>query len=295
MPALAWEDLHADIQHGIQEHAGQVVKAEPLTQGLMPGIAARLHTTNGDAFVKAVPVGSPAAGLYRRELEANGALPADAPAPRLRWGAETAGWVVMLFDYLPGRDADLSPGSPNLPAVLTTLGRLGDTLTPSPWPDAPTVADNVAALQEKAHRLLSHPSATVPARERYARALESFDLALLAGNAMLHYDLHPGNLRMSGRCVHVLDWSFACQGAAWVDAAMLAPRLIEAGHTPQQAEDLISQLPAWEHAPEAAVTGLAALWTMFREYKSLYGPENVRDHRAQAANAGRAWMDHRAA
>lgn len=292
MPAITWEDLPAEIQHAVQDHTGQPIKAEPLAQGIMPGLATRLHTTDRDAFVKAVPASSSAAGQYRRELESNQALPAAVPAPRMRWGTETGGWIVMVFDYIPGREADLSPGSPDLPAVLTTVERLANTLTPCPWPDAPTVTDNVSVLQEKAHRLLSKPSATVPDRDRYSRALESFDPAHLSGDAMLHYDLHPGNVHISGGQVYVLDWSFGCRGAAWIDAAMLAPRLIEAGHTPQQTEDLISRLPTWEHAPASAVTALAALWTMFREYKSLYGPENVREYRAQAANAGRTWMDH---
>lgn len=295
MSAITWEDLPADVQQAVQDHTGQLVKAEPLTQGIMPGLAVRLHTTDRDAFVKAVPVDNSAADLYRRELESNQALPAAVPAPRMRWGTETGGWIVMVFDYIPGREADLSPGSPDLPAVLATVERLASTLTPCPWPDAPTVLDNVAALQEKAGRLLSKSPATLPARDRYARALESFDPAGLSGNAMLHYDLHPGNLHIADGQVYVIDWSFGCRGAAWIDAAMLAPRLIEAGHTAQQTEDLISRLTSWEHAPASAATALAALWTMFREYKSLYGPENVREYRAQAADAGRAWMDHLAA
>jgi hypothetical protein len=36
---------------------------------------------------------------------------------------------------------------------------------------------------------------------------------------------------------------------------MLAPRLIEAGPTPQQSEELISRLPTWEDAPRTAVAG----------------------------------------
>ncbi|MFD0857158.1 phosphotransferase family protein [Actinomadura adrarensis] len=298
MPAIAWEDLPADIQHAVQDNAiaGHIVKAEPRTEGIMPGLSAHIHASGDDdaAFVKAVPVTSPAAGLYRRELAANRALPAVAPAPQLRWGTEAAGWIVMVFDWLPGRSADLSPGSDDLPAVLATVERLADMLTPCPWPDALPVADYVAALTEKAHRLLAKPPHCVPARDRYIRAVESFDPADLSGDVMLHYDLHPGNLRVAGRQVSVLDWSFACRGAAWVDLAVLAPRLIEAGNTPRQAEQLLSELTAWAQAPDQAVVGLAALWTMFREYKSLYGPPDVQHFRAQAANAGRAWMDHRA-
>jgi hypothetical protein len=93
--------------------------------------------------------------------------------------------------------------------------------------------------------------------------------------------------------VMAVDWAFACTGAPWVDAALLVPRLIDAGHSPDTAERLMSRLPAWRTAPVASVTALAALWTMFREYKATYGPEDVRAFRRQAARAGRRWVEYR--
>jgi Ser/Thr protein kinase RdoA (MazF antagonist) len=153
----------------------------------------------------------------------------------------------------------------------------------------------VAALQEKAYRLLSKPPGLVPACDRYAAALDQFDIGALHGDTMLHYDLHAGNLRVTGERVRVIDWSFACRGAGWIDAALLAPRLIEAGHTPQQADGLLSGVPHWNQVQGPVVTGLAALWTMFREYKALFGPEDTREFRMRAASAGLAWMDYIAA
>jgi hypothetical protein len=137
-PRLQWEDLPDRVQAAVQAESGPVVKAETVTDGIMPGLAACLHTEDGAVFLKAVRGDSPALGLYLRELGANRALPADAAAPRLLWGGETSGWVVMLFGYIDGRDADLSPGSPDLPGVLDTLVRLGDILSSCPWPDAPS-------------------------------------------------------------------------------------------------------------------------------------------------------------
>ncbi|MFD8561690.1 hypothetical protein ACWDOR_26590 [Streptosporangium canum] len=69
--------------------------------------------------------------------------------------------------------------------------------------------------------------------------------------------------------------------------------LILAGHTPEQAEALAEQVPAWKAAPEAAVTGLAAVWSLFREYVARNGPERIRASRACAAAAGRAWVEYR--
>lgn len=50
-----------------------------------------------------------------------------------------------------------------------------------------------------------------------------------------------------------------------------------------------------EEAPADAVTGLGALWTMFREYKAIHGPEDARGFRVKAAQAGRAWITYRTA
>jgi hypothetical protein len=100
---------------------------------------------------------------------------------------------------------------------------------------------------------------------------------------------------VSGGRVHVLDWSFACRGAQWVDCALFAPRLVQAGHTPAQADELLSTVPAWRTAPREAVAALASLWTLFRLYKARRGPEQTRQARAAAAEAGRAWLLHTSA
>jgi phosphotransferase family enzyme len=291
---LQWEDLPDEARAAVEAQCGPVLKAEAAAQGLMPGVAARLHAADGGrAFVKAVAVDSPASRLYLHERNANRALTSAVPAPRMIWSAEVAGWVVMVFESISGRNVDLSPGSPDIPSVLETVAWLGDALTPCPWADAPPVGCNVEALQDKAAALLTKPPGVAPDRAMYAAALEGLDMGALAGDTLLHYDLHGGNLQMVGGEIRLIDWSFAAVGAAWIDAVMLAPRFIEAGHTPQQAEALMSDLPAWHTAPSAAVTGLAALWTAFRDYKARYGPEPLRPARARAAAAGKAWIQYR--
>lgn len=115
----------------------------------------------------------------------------------------------------------------------------------------------------------------------------------LAGDTLLHTDLHEGNLIAGRDGLHVIDWGLAARGAAWVELALLIPRLIMAGHTPVQAETLAAQLPVWKTAPAEAVTGLAAVWSLFREFVARYGPERIRASRATAARAGRAWVAHR--
>ncbi|MFJ2030733.1 hypothetical protein [Streptosporangium sp. NPDC087985] len=64
------------------------------------------------------------------------------------------GWIVLLHEYVDGRDADLSPGSPDVPLVLDTLVVLNEALTPCPG-EVPEVAVNIAGLQAKAASLLA--------------------------------------------------------------------------------------------------------------------------------------------
>ncbi|MEU3169392.1 phosphotransferase [Streptosporangium sp. NPDC006930] len=285
-----WDDLPANVRVTVEEQVGQVLKAEPVTKGLMPGLATRLHTENSETvFLKAVPTASPAATLYERERRAGAVLPPALPTPSLRWSGEVDGWIVLLHEYVDGRDADLSPGSPDVPLVLDTLTVLNEALTPCP-DGLPEVAVNIAGLQAKAASLLA---GELPDRSMYEKALTAFSLDALKGDTLLHYDLHPGNFRIDDGRAYVIDWAFAARGAAWVDAVMLAPRLIEAGHTPEQAEALLARVPAWRSAPADAVTGLAALWTLFRRYKARFGPVEGRDFRTRAADAGRAWVHHR--
>ncbi|MEU0484822.1 phosphotransferase [Streptosporangium sp. NPDC006013] len=152
----------------------------------------------------------------------------------------------------------------------------------------PLVPDRL--LDSKAASLLA---GELPYRSMYETALGRFSPDALEGDTLLHYDLHPGNFRIDDGRTYVIDWAFAVRGAAWVDAVMLAPRFIEAGHTPEQTEALLARVPAWWSAPADAVTGLAALWTLFRLYKARFGPVEGRDFRARAAEAGRAWVRHR--
>ncbi|GAA2873056.1 hypothetical protein GCM10010517_33550 [Streptosporangium fragile] len=290
-----WDDLPGGVRDTVQARIGQILKAEPVTRGLMPGIAARLHTEDGGTvFLKAVSGGSPAASLYARERRAGALLPPGLPAPRLLWSGDVEGWIVLLHEYVDGRDADLSPGSPDVPLVLDTLMVLNETLTPCPGRDGiPDVAENVAMLQAKAAHLLALPAGDLPYRAMYETALRGFHPDALGGDTLLHYDLHAGNLRIGHGQPYAIDWAFAARGAAWIDVVMLAPRFVAAGHTPEQAEALLARVPAWRSAPEGAVTALAALWTLFRLYKARFGPEEGREFRARAAEAGQAWVRHR--
>jgi hypothetical protein len=289
MEKLQWESLPPGRVAAIEAVTGPALKAESVTGGLMPGLAAVLDAGNGRYFLKAVPADNPAVRLCEREMSASRVVPISVSAPRMQFCSDAEGWLVMVFDYLDARDADLSPGSPDLEKVLTVLGEIGA----APAGDAVPVAQNITALRDKAAALLGKHRGGHP-WDLYQAAIDGFSDNDLAGGSLVHYDLHPGNLKVTadGRVLAV-DWGFACSGARWVDAVLLVPRLIEAGHSPASAERLMSQTQSWHTAPSHAVTALGALWTMFREYKALYGPMDGRIYRAQAASAGRAWIAYR--
>ncbi|MGP3963262.1 phosphotransferase family protein [Nonomuraea sp. 3N208] len=292
MTRPTWEELPDDVINAVQEQCGHVLKAENATAGIMPGVAARLDLEDSDrVFFKAIERTHEAARLHLRERWAGQSLPADVPAPRMLWSDTIGKWHVMVHQYVNdnAHHADLSPGSKDLPAVLDTMALLGALLTPCPNGAMP-VSDNVDALMAKARHMLDKPSSELANRDLYEAAIDGFGLSALRGNTLLHYDLSAGNLLVTRGRVRVVDWSFAARGAAWLEAALFAPRLIEAGHTPEKTDELLSTLPHWHDAPRKAIAGLAAAWTLFRLYKAQHGPEQIRQAHARAADAGRSWL-----
>jgi hypothetical protein len=287
-----WEELPAEVRQAVEQHVGSyVIKAETATSGIMPGLAARLHLEAGHSvFVKAIRVTSSGANLHLTEAWVGRVLPEEAPAPRMLWSGVAGDWLVMVHEYVNdgSRHVDLTPGSPDLPAVLDAVSRLGALLTPAPK-GGKDVASNVEALVLKGRHLLGK-AGELEHVDLYAETVGRFDVADLAGDTLVHYDLSSSNILITGSGqVKVIDWSFACRGAGWVEAAMLAPRLVEAGHAPEQVDQMLADISAWQSAPRHTVTGLAALWTLFRVYKARYGPEEVREPRARAADAGHRW------
>ncbi|MFC6080969.1 phosphotransferase family protein [Sphaerisporangium aureirubrum] len=289
-----WDNIPAAVRADIETHVGAIHHVTAIPAGLTAGTAARLDTPTGPVFVKALPADSPSARLYAREQHVNAALPTTVPAPRMQWGGHDHGWVTLVFDHITAHHTvSLAPDSEDLDGLLGLVATLGETLTPNPAPGVPPVADNIAFLLSRADTLLAHPPQDLQSLAAYQAARAGFHLDHLAGDTLLHADIHHANLIATAGQLHIIDWGLACQGAAWVETALLIPRLIAAGHTPQQAENLAEQIPAWKTAPEAAVTGLAAVWTLFREFVARNGPERIRESRARAAAAGRAWVEFR--
>jgi hypothetical protein len=234
-----WTDLPGEIRKQIEAHSGPIHAIEEAPTGNHADIAATLHTADGPVFVKAARKlegrDGPEVMSLRREAAVNPHVAEF--APRLRWQAEAGGWLALGFEHVDGRRADFTPGSPDLEVLTKTIHAIQNT----PCPGVPML----------------------PAERRWQRYTD--DPARFGGGALLHTDLNEDNLIITpGGRVYVVDWAFVTRGAAWLELMMLVPWLINAGHSPQAADEWVCQFPSWVQAPPAAVdvftAGFAAQW-----------------------------------
>ena len=297
-----WYDLPAPVRVEAEHRFEAAVTDEwPQTGGYTPGVASRLELSDGRrVFLKAIPARHRLVGTYRNEAAVAACLPIGVPAPHLWWSADIDGWWLAVFDDIDGGHPDVSPGSVQLPAVLATVAALDAMLTPCPHPTAPLVAAEFGPLFTGWRTLAEQPTAGLDAWSAThldeLDNLESQCLEAMAGDTLLHTDLRPDNLMIGhddGQ-VLVIDWAWPARGAAWVDVAFLVPQLILAGHTPQAAQEAVSEVPAWRAADPDAVTSFAAALTGLWEsaWRTDTNP-GLLDYHRHAARAGQAWTAHR--
>lgn len=236
---LQWEDLKEDVRDAIQARTGPVMRAEVVSEGINSDITLIIETAGaGRLFVK----GTRATDARRvrslnREASINPYV--TAISPELRWQIREADWVLLVFDFIDSRRIDYSPASPDLPLILETLTVLSEIECPD------------LQLPFLEQRL-----------SNYARPT---DLQRFIGNALLHTDLNPGNVRIANGRAYLVDWACPTRGVAWSGAADLALCLITCGHAPRDAEQIVSRIPAWKSAEEEAIDALVrtteATWT----------------------------------
>lgn len=259
MPRIDWHDLPAATRAAATAHTGVVHAARSAGTGINSGIAATLHCERGQFFVKGVPTSHPQARTQEREAAINPHLPAG--CPKLRWRVQTAEWDLLGFELLTGHVADFSPGSPDLPKVVAALDELAATVCP----DIP--------LKQVG--------------QRWATYTDPAALHLFHGEHLLHTDMAPHNVLIDDHGAHLIDWAWPTRGPAWVDPAVWVLRLLEAGHTPEQADRWASHLPAWRTAPAAALAAFAdanaALWA------DLAAQDPARPWKADLATHARNW------
>jgi hypothetical protein len=265
------------------EHASSGINAE---------FAASLSTATGRVFVKGVRLDSRNVSAHRTEARVNGYLPATL-APRMLWQVEAAGWLLLGFEHVSGRHADITPGSPDLPLVVAAVTEAQEALTPCPPVDVGSFADQWERLGAWRHLLNEVPADLDPwTRDLLVYGVENESAAIDAmhGDSLAHTDVQPLNVMVDGERARLIDWAWARRAVPWVDVAFLVIRLIGAGHSPVDAERWAAHTPAWRAMPDNARTLFAVevlgVWEWLLHHRPM-------PHRAALTDAARQWAKDR--
>lgn len=90
--------------------------------------------------------------------------------------------------------------------------------------------------------------------------------------------------------LRVVDWAWSRASVPWLDAGFLLLRLIEAGHSPAEAEQWAANTEAWVAAAEDDRTAFAVavlgIWEFLQRDQPL-------PHRERLTDAARRWAKHR--
>ncbi|MFD5255633.1 aminoglycoside phosphotransferase [Streptomyces bobili] len=263
MDRIQWHDLPAATRAAVEHHTGPVEKAETAPHGVMSRLACTVDTRVGRTFVKGTHHDDPQGWVYRHEAQVTREAPR---APQVLWEVDADGWLLFGYEYIAGRYPDLAPGSEDLARLARTL----TAVSMAPWPEM---------------------SRKRPLHTRWAGFLPEEVPTGLQGRGLAHTDMSPHNMLVTpaGELI-LLDWALACPAPAWADSALTVPRLISAGHTPEQAESIARQVPAYRAADAVALTTFArtvrAAWEDWERTRPL-------PHRAALTAAARAWASYR--
>ncbi|WP_233156963.1 MULTISPECIES: phosphotransferase family protein [Amycolatopsis] len=253
---------------------------------------ALLAQDGGRIFCKGIAEAGGRRGvMHRHEAEVNRWLP-SAIAPRLRWSVEVEDWLLLGFEHVPGRHADLAPGAPDLAKIVPVLGILGAELAACPV-QAPLVAEQWARLASWRRLAKDTPPDLDPwAREHLDElvAEEARAIELVAGDHLVHTDLHSLNIFVGEDGARIVDWAWSRRGNPALDTAFLIPRLIAAGHHPDAAECWPEAVLAWRSTPAATRKAFAiAIWGIWQ----LLERDQSLPHRPALITAARGWTLHR--
>ncbi|MFE6872787.1 hypothetical protein ACFVFS_40440 [Kitasatospora sp. NPDC057692] len=253
-----WTDLPPAVHGLIAERCGAVTAVTAPDAGEIAEFAATVDGTADRVFVKAARLDSPNLWMARKEAQA-------APVVRgigagLLWQAEAGGWLVIAFEHVPGRHADLSPGSSDLPLIAGTLAALADRLTPAPPLRTPSLAQRWTG--SALWREIAAGDGLTPWQAERLDALASLETRApeaVTGDTLAHTDMTGPNILVNGARVRIIDWSWPAPAAAWVDTASLAPRLVAAGHTVGRARQWAMTVPHYAAADPAEVAALSSV------------------------------------
>ncbi|XVU30223.1 hypothetical protein ACQPZJ_24980 [Actinoplanes sp. CA-054009] len=274
-----------------------VVSSRDVHGGMTPGPAVVLGLADGrEIFVKAVPTSATGScRAYRREAIALAALPPSAPAPTLIGSAEIDGWFALIMTRVAGAPAGPPWDDRAARLVATACARIGSLSAPAEVPpigELLTDLDGWDRLPDELRDGWEREHA--PKLARIARRWPEWT----AGRALVHQDVRADNALIGDEAATLVDWSFGCSGASWLDGARLAADVVAAGHRdgPEAALRVAGQTLAG--LPEGAsrfVAALAGMWRFRSTLPPLAGLPTLRGWQAARARALRPLLERLAA
>ncbi|WP_436792722.1 aminoglycoside phosphotransferase family protein [Actinospongicola halichondriae] len=232
---IEWDEIPSDVRAAIGGLSGSRIEtADNQAGGFSPGLAARCRLADGRrVFVKAVsPDQNPqACRIHRREAEIAMVLPPSVPAPRLIGVHDDGRWVALVFDDVDGRQPSEPWTADDLDLVIPALQEFSASVTPSPVATLQSVGDRHRPVFSGWRRLAGGDGdpGELPSWARthvdHLAELESGWEDAAAGSTLLHADLRADNLLLADGRVWIVDWPWACQGAAFVDLVFLLPSI----------------------------------------------------------------------
>ncbi len=253
MQRCAWDDLPEAVHREVERRCGPIGRVRPIAAGMNNAAAGIIEHASGGGtlFYKGIRGDDPRAWMYRNEVTA---AKAGAPGPTLRWVLETGEGIVLGWDHIEARHADLAPGASDLDLIAKALYELADR---PPLDDRTAFARETQRWEQmRPWRRLSsqRPDRLDPwVRANLHRFSQQEEVALkaLTGTHLAHTDLHERNILIDDKRAHLIDWAWARRAAPWVDAEMLALRLVAAGHPCEDADRWrLDNLPYAELEPQ---------------------------------------------
>jgi len=302
---VAWEQVPGPVREAIEGVCGaRVTQAQTQAGGFSPGLAARVRCENGARFfVKAVSAQAnpDTPGLHRQEGRVLGALEPlitgrQLPIPRLRGVVERPPWVALVLDDVAGHQPALPWQAAELTAVVAVLDDLADALTPAPVA-VPDVTERLGGEFTGWRTLAAssgHDRLDQWSRQHLDRlaGMEPAWAGHAVGDTLLHADIRADNLLIADRGPVVVDWPWACRGAAFVDLVLFAPSVAMQGGPPPADLIALSRCgrAAGREALATLVCGLAGYLTERALRPPPPGLPTVRAFQAAQAAAARRWL-----
>ncbi|MFD4987484.1 phosphotransferase [Streptomyces sp. NPDC058374] len=298
-PRLPWHDLPQDVRRRVEEQLGApVTGVDTVTGGFSAGFAGVVRTARGPVFLKATSetVNSHGRALYRQEHRACRLLVATRAPVGFLWGFDHREWTVLAFRAVSGEIC--GPGWP--PAQLDAVLRLlRETRTTAPA-GLPTVTRLLGDTFDAWSVLADDPAFDAwPTDTTGAELLPPHQWAALAerarqaftGDELLHADLRADNILWTGTGPVLVDWAYACRGAAAFDPVYLLLEVARAdGRPPERQLAQVVTAYGCAHADATALLAAFGGWfTWMSRMPPIPALPTLRDFQKDMARAAIAW------